>query len=192
MNSLSASILRLQVPFLHRYVSTLILMMTIFPDDVDDGRDDEEHQGYLDQAREVDPARSLGELVGDDAGHGVGGGEYAPRQDVRVPYHHGYGHGLPQGPPEGEEHACDDAGAGIGEDHLPDDLEPRRAQGEGRLLQVRGHQADHLPAKGGRIGDDHYGEHEGGGQDADPVGGDAECTSTNLTVGTRKNNAQNP
>jgi len=52
----------------------------------------------------------LGQLVGDDAGHGVGRGEEAPRHLVGVADDHGDGHGLAQGSPQRQQKAGQDAG----------------------------------------------------------------------------------
>ena len=55
---------------------------------VDHDRDDEQQQADLDQGRDVEVRRRLGELVGDDAGHGVAGREQRdapPRGGCRSP-----------------------------------------------------------------------------------------------------------
>src|SRR5215468_4919696 len=77
----------------------------LFTDDIDDHRYEEQGESQLDESGEIYPFIRLGELVGDDAGHGIAGREKVFGKDARVPDDHGDGHGLPQRSAQGKKNA---------------------------------------------------------------------------------------
>jgi len=90
---------------------------------VDDERHNKECEPDFHQGAEIQIARRFGELVGDDAGHGVAGCEQRLRDRGTVPDHHCNGHGFAQRAPQSEDDAADDADSRIAQnphaDHLP-------------------------------------------------------------------------
>src|ERR1700726_2691001 len=59
-----------------------------------DDRDQEERQTDLDQSRQINVARGLAELIGEDTGHGVAGREQRFRYLWPIPDDHGDSHGF--------------------------------------------------------------------------------------------------
>src|ERR1051325_9437180 len=69
---------------------------------VDDEGHEEEHEAQLDERAQVQVARRLRELVGDDGGDGVARLEERGGDDGPVAYHHRHGHRLADRAPESE------------------------------------------------------------------------------------------
>lgn len=139
--------------------------------DRQDGEGDEEQdQTQRYQRRYVQLAHGLVELVGDRRR------DRRPRSHQRLAYPVGVadderdGHGLAQRAAEAEHDAADDADAGIGQHHLPDDFPGRGAQPIGGFLDHRRHRLEHVAHDRGDEGQHHDPEDQACGEDADAVG----------------------
>ena len=112
----------------------------------------------------------FGELVGNDARHGVGGSEERQGDLRRVADHHGDRHGLADCPAEAEDDRAENSRFAVREDRHPDHFPAGCPQGYGGLLLALRHGQEHLLGDGGddRHHHDHQDEH--GGEHAHPVG----------------------
>src|SRR5580704_19384520 len=137
-------------------------------EDVDDDGEDEQEHGYPQQPG-AEHAGGLAELVGDDRGHAVTGGEQV-RCDRGGPADHQRGRDrLAHGASQAEQYGPDDAALAVRPDRAADHLQAGGAQ-RVRALTVDGrHGRDDLPRQRGHDRRDHEGQDDAGGEETRPA-----------------------
>src|SRR5690242_12811863 len=138
--------------------------------DVDDNRDQEQGQADFNQRAEVEVAGGFAEFVGDNARHGVSGGEEGFGDFGAVADDHGDGHGFTEGATESEDDAAENSDAGVGQDSGANHLPAGGAEGEGGFPLLLRNGSHDLAGNGGDDRHDHDGEDNAGGEHADAVG----------------------
>src|SRR5208283_4256365 len=141
---------------------------------VDDESHNEKSQPDLHQGAEIQIAGGLGELVGNDAGHGVAGCEQRLRHLGTVSDDHGHRHGLAQRAPQAEDNAAHDADARIAENAHADHFPARGAQRQHRLTLVLRDRRHHLARNGSYDRHHHNRQDDARRQHAQAIHGAAE------------------
>jgi hypothetical protein len=116
----------------------------------------------------------FGEFVGQRRGDRVTGREQRPRQLVGVTDHEGHRHGFAQCAAQAQHHAADHTGLGVRQHDLAHHFPAGAAEAVGRFLQHGRDDFKHVAHHRGDERDDHHGQNQRGGQDADAHGGAAE------------------
>src|SRR5580704_3273535 len=102
-------------------------------DSVDDNGDEEEREADLDQRAEIDVGGGFGELSGNHAGQGVGGGEEGFADVGMIADDHGDCHGFAERAAETKHDGADDADARVAQDADANHLPARGAESEDGL-----------------------------------------------------------
>ena len=131
-----------------------------------DERDDEQDEAERQQRRGEQPRIRVGELIGDHRRDGRALGEDRSLDLGGVADDEGDRHRLAERAAERQHHAADHADPRVGDDDVADDLEGRRADAVGRLLQHRRHRLEDVARDRGDERQDHQREHEARGQHA--------------------------
>ena len=128
-----------------------------------------EHEKYkpqLDQGAEVEVSCRFRELIGDDGGDGISRRKKRGRNLRSIADDHRNRHGFAQCPAQGEKTTADDARPRVRQNHLPDHLPARGAQGERGGALRTGHGSANVVTYRRHIGHDHDGQDDSGGQQA--------------------------
>src|SRR6185437_14276833 len=131
--------------------------------------DHEADEAESNEARGVEVARRLGELVGDGRRDRRRGGQQGGRDVVRVADDEGHGHGLTQRAPQAQHDATDQTDTGIGDDDVAHDLPCRHAHAVGTLAQQDGYRLEHVARNRRNERQHHDREDEAGGEETDAV-----------------------
>ncbi len=151
-----------------RPFALLQLLQQHLRDRQDDEGDQEQHQAEVDQRGLVQARRGLAELVGQRRGDAVGGLEQRERIElVEVADDERHRHRLADGAAEAEHDAADDAGLGVRQHDLPDDLPGGRTERVGRLLQHRRRHLEDVAHHRGDERDHHDRQDDPGREQAD-------------------------
>src|SRR5262245_22028359 len=149
---------------------TLDTQQHVARDGQNDKRDDEQNEAERDQRGGVEVANGFRELVGDRGRDGRAGMQDGGRDLVGVADDEGDGHGLAQGAAEAQHDAADHAHPRVGQDHGPEHLPGGAANAVGGLLEHGGDGVEYVAGNGGDEGQNHDGQDEARGQNADAVG----------------------
>src|SRR5438552_10457396 len=132
---------------------------------------EEEHQAKLDQGLRMELAGGFGEFIGDDGGNGISGRKERSADDGRIADDHGDGHRFAERSGKGQENGTKNARAGKRNDNFPRGFPARGPERECSFALVTRDGEKHFTGDGNDIGDDHDGEDDARGQEADAVGG---------------------
>ena len=127
-------------------------------DCVDEDGDKKEGETDLDEGTEVEVACGLGELIGDDTGQGVAGGEEAFADLWVIADDHGNGDGLAKSAAEAEHDGSYDADAGVAQNTDADHLPLGGAEGKDGLALAVGHGHHDVAGQGRDDGQNHDGQ----------------------------------
>ena len=114
----------------------------------------------FDQGVNVKVAGRFGELIGDDRGDGIAGGEQRGGDFGIIADDHGHGHRFTERPGHGQEDRAQDAGARVRHHDLPGGFPLGGAQRQRRLSLLHRHRQQDFPRNRDDKGNDHDGQNE--------------------------------